>query len=58
MRDSLLYIAQGAEGDGRGVNRDVEMLEASMSGAGTKDERLYVPFPKAYNDPRLLTCSE
>lgn len=40
MQDGLYYIARGAEMDGRGVVRDVELLEASMSGMGTKDERL------------------
>ena len=40
MQDGLYYIARGAEMDGRGVVRDVELLEASMAGMGTKDERL------------------
>jgi annexin A7/11 len=40
MRDGLYYIARGAEMDGQGVVRDSEMLEASMAGAGTKDERM------------------
>jgi hypothetical protein len=40
MRDALMYIARGAEADGRGIQRDADMLEAAMAGAGTKDERL------------------
>lgn len=40
MRDGLLYIAKGAEHDGQGITRDVEYLEAAMSGMGTKDERM------------------
>ena len=40
MRDGLHYIARGAEMDGQGVTRDVELLEASMEGLGTKDERM------------------
>ena len=38
--DALLFIAEAAENDGQGVERDAEMLEAAMSGLGTKDERL------------------
>ena len=44
MQDGLYYIARGAEMDGQGVVRDVELLEASMAGMGTKDERLCVMF--------------
>jgi len=40
MRDALMYIARGAEADGQGIQRDADMLEAAMAGAGTKDERL------------------
>lgn len=40
MQDGLYYIARAAEMDGRGVVRDVELLQASMAGMGTKDERL------------------
>ncbi|KAK8849498.1 hypothetical protein IAR55_004832 [Kwoniella newhampshirensis] len=40
MRDGLFYIARAAEGDGRGVVRDAELLEAAMRGMGTKDERM------------------
>lgn len=40
MQDGLYYIARGAEADGRGVVRDVELLYASMEGFGTKDERM------------------
>lgn len=40
MKDALLYIAEGAKRDGRGVWRDAKLLERSMAGLGTKDERL------------------
>ena len=40
MQDGLYYIARAAEMDGRGVVRDTEVLESSMEGMGTKDERL------------------
>jgi annexin A7/11 len=40
MRDGLHHIARGAEMDGQGIARDAELLEASMAGAGTKDERM------------------
>lgn len=40
MKDALLYIAEGAKRDGRGLLRDAKRLEASMAGIGTKDERL------------------
>lgn len=40
MQDALLFIVRGYEGDGHGIDRDVEYLEASMKGLGTKDERL------------------
>lgn len=41
LEDSLLFIAEGAEGGGPyGVERDAEMLERAMKGFGTKDERL------------------
>lgn len=40
MKDALIYIARYAEADGQGVQRDAEMIEESMSGMGTKDERL------------------
>jgi annexin A7/11 len=40
MKDALLYIANGVEKDGWGVERDARLIEASMAGMGTKDERL------------------
>ncbi|KAN0060017.1 hypothetical protein ACQY0O_007990 [Thecaphora frezii] len=40
MEDALRYIVDGAEGDGRGLERDARLLEDSMKGFGTKDERL------------------
>lgn len=40
MKDGLIFIARFAEGDGQGVQRDAELLEAAMAGMGTKDERL------------------
>jgi annexin A7/11 len=40
MDEALQFVAKGAEGDGYGVHREVELLEESMKGAGTKDERL------------------
>jgi hypothetical protein len=39
MRDGLLFIARGYEAGGR-EKRAAEMLEESMKGMGTKDERL------------------
>ena len=42
MKDALLHIARKYEGDGDGVQRDADLLEAAMAGMGTKDERLYV----------------
>lgn len=40
MKDALLYIAEAAERDGQGVDRDAIMIERAMAGMGTKDERL------------------
>jgi annexin A7/11 len=40
MKDALIYIARYSENDGQGIQRDAELLEAAMSGMGTKDERL------------------
>ncbi|ORX37898.1 hypothetical protein BD324DRAFT_623703 [Kockovaella imperatae] len=54
MRDALHYIARGAEMDGQGVSRDAELLEASMAGAGTKDERMiYRIVRNHWNRPRF-----
>jgi hypothetical protein len=40
MDQALQFVAKGAQDDGYGVHRDVEMIEKAMSGMGTKDERL------------------
>jgi annexin A7/11 len=40
MRDGLYHVVRKFEVDGDGVQRDVESLEAAMSGMGTKDERM------------------
>ncbi|PWN42125.1 Annexin [Ceraceosorus guamensis] len=40
MRDALLFIADGAERGGQGIERDAQLLENAMAGMGTKDERL------------------
>ncbi|KAF8587615.1 Annexin [Ramaria rubella] len=40
MDAALRFVASGTEGDGYGVHRDVDMIEESMHGMGTKDERL------------------
>ncbi|WWD20122.1 hypothetical protein CI109_104598 [Kwoniella shandongensis] len=54
MRDGLYHIARGAEGDGRGVVRDAELLEAAMRGVGTKDERMiYRIVRNHWNRPRF-----
>jgi hypothetical protein len=42
MRDGLMYLVQGAEAEGQGINRDAQFIEAAMSGMGTKDERMWV----------------
>lgn len=53
MKDALLYIAEAAERDGQGVERDAIMLERAMSGMGTKDERLTWRIIRAHwNQPR------
>ncbi|KAK0461732.1 uncharacterized protein EV420DRAFT_1526902 [Desarmillaria tabescens] len=43
-RDALLYIVKGVKekrlGEGPGIWRDAQLLEASMKGFGTKDEQL------------------
>ncbi|KAF8510999.1 hypothetical protein BU17DRAFT_97597 [Hysterangium stoloniferum] len=40
MKSALRFIATGVENDGDGIYRDVELLEDSMKGLGTKDEKL------------------
>ena len=56
MRDALLHIARKFEGDGDGVQRDADLLEAAMAGMGTKDERLYVPFSPLKPSTRQYGC--
>ncbi|ODO06933.1 hypothetical protein I350_04294 [Cryptococcus amylolentus CBS 6273] len=54
MQDALYYIARGAEMDGDGIVRDVELLQAAMAGMGTKDERLCYRLARAHwNRPRF-----
>ena len=54
MQDGLYYIARGAEMDGQGVVRDTELLEMSMKGMGTKDERLIYRLVRLHwNRPRF-----
>jgi len=54
MDAALQFVASGAEGDGYGVQRDAEMLEESMRGMGTKDERLiYRTIRAHWNRPRF-----
>lgn len=53
MKDALLYVAEAAERDGQGVERDAIMLERAMAGMGTKDERLTWRIIRAHwNQPR------
>ncbi|KAF8500116.1 hypothetical protein JB92DRAFT_2979461 [Gautieria morchelliformis] len=54
MDDALQFVAKGAQDDGYGVHRDVEMIEKAMSGVGTKDERLIYRIIRAHwNRPRF-----
>ncbi|PWY98369.1 Annexin [Testicularia cyperi] len=54
MRDALRYIVDGAENDGTGIARDARLLEDSMKGMGTKDERLvYRVARNHWNRPRF-----
>ena len=48
MEDALRFIAEGAENDGRGVTRDARLIEESMKGMGTKDERLICRVVRAH----------
>lgn len=53
MKDALRFIADGAEWDGHGVHRDATLLEESMKGMGTKDERLIYRVARMHwNKPR------
>ncbi|KAF4576327.1 hypothetical protein EYR36_001073 [Pleurotus pulmonarius] len=54
MKDALLYIAEGAKREGRGVWRDAKLLERSMAGLGTKDERLVWRIVRAHWDRQRL----
>lgn len=54
MKDALRYIVDGAENDGQGVTRDARLLEDSMKGMGTKDERLVYRVGRLHwNKPRF-----
>jgi annexin A7/11 len=45
--------------DGQGVVRDTELLEASMEGAGTKDERLCYRLVRLHwNKPRFQAIKQ
>lgn len=49
MEDALLYIVATVEGQGPyGIERDAHLLEASMAGMGTKDERLVYRLARAH----------
>lgn len=48
MKDALLFIAEGVEGDGQGIERDAALIEESMKGMGTKDERLVYRIVRAH----------
>ncbi|KAJ8522392.1 hypothetical protein ONZ45_g1041 [Pleurotus djamor] len=54
MRDALLYIAEGAKRDGRGVWRDAKLMEKAMAGLGTKDERLVWRIVRAHWDRQRM----
>lgn len=54
MKDGLLYIANTALPGPLGVSRDAHLLEESMAGMGTKDERLIYRIMRAHWDrPRF-----
>ncbi|GAC93705.1 hypothetical protein PHSY_001270 [Pseudozyma hubeiensis SY62] len=54
MQDALRYIVDGAEHDGQGITRDARLLEDSMKGMGTKDERLVYRVARLHwNKPRF-----
>lgn len=48
MKDALLFIVEGVEGDGTGIERDAKLIEESMKGMGTKDERLIYRVARAH----------
>lgn len=55
MRDSLLYVTDTVQAGPiniPGVSRDADLLEDSMRGAGTKDERLVYRLVRAHWDRR------
>ncbi|CDR87406.1 related to annexin XIV [Sporisorium scitamineum] len=54
MKNALRYIVDGAEQDGQGITRDARLLEDSMKGMGTKDERLAYRVGRLHwNKPRF-----
>lgn len=48
MKDGLLYVANTVLPGPPGVSRDAQLIEAAMSGAGTKDERLIYRIVRAH----------
>lgn len=51
MEDALLYITEAVEGNAPiAVQRDAALLEESMKGMGTKDERLVYRLFRAHWD--------
>jgi len=50
MENALLYIANTALPGPPGISRDAQLLEDSMSGMGTKDERLIYRLMRAHWD--------
>lgn len=54
MRDALLYITESLVSNPTGIARDAALLEDSMKGMGTKDERLVYRLLRAHwNRPRF-----
>lgn len=53
LQDALLHAVEAGK-DGTGVQRDADLLEAAMSGMGTKDEQLVYRITRAHWDrPRF-----
>lgn len=50
MKDALLYIANTALPGPPGISRDAQLIEDSMAGMGTKDERLVYRVMRAHWD--------